>query len=185
MSSDELTGWLLSFGFLFLLIFIPYKLIMHFGIGYDPEIAIDNYSPVPVSIYLDDEFWLDVPISTDLKTNSLDNEMYSIDEGSHIIKIKNNSTILQEYEINVEKRHSYVLNVLNACGYNSGRADYRSWPSSGGMSSAGTYESFIEVGDYDHCTISMFSKPVEKLRVRKGTTVTKCYIYRARIFDYN
>lgn len=180
--ANAFTAIILYAFLIFVFIGLPISLYLEQGVGYDPEIAIDNYSSSDVKIYLDNEFWMKVPVSRNLRTNSLDNETFSIDEGKHNIKIRSNSILLDEFSIDVEKRYSYVINILNACSYKKGRAEYHKEPRKAPKYEKNTSNSIIEVGSYDEGMVFMFSGPPESIKASRGSSgeVIK-YIYRDKL----
>jgi hypothetical protein len=117
--------------FVFLQGYIVFFPIYYFFSPNYPEICIDNYSNKIVNIYIDDELWLEgVPVSSNLKENSLDNDFYSIEAGSHYIAIKDiNGSVLQETKILAEENRHYVLNILNKVNYLTGTGPVSSNPS--------------------------------------------------------
>lgn len=183
---DYHKGDITLFFVVILFCYIPWRIIERFAIDWDSKIAIDNYSTIPVKIYIDDEFWVEVPNSTNIKTNSLKNKLFSLDEGEYNIKISSiDKSKNQEFKISVKDNNYYVINVFNSVVYDLGTARYRDSrrPSYTSMKSSENVnnESFIKVGNEKNNDIFMFMNPPKKTC---KTCRSKDYIIRKNLLFY-
>ena len=121
---DRVRGIFYWLGCLGVLSIIP--IILYFEqLPENPKICIDNYTREDVKVYVDGRFWLDVPKSDNLISNSLFNQLYDIDPGEHIITVESsNKDVMQKLNIEVEEDKIYVLNILKLVTYEKGFASY-------------------------------------------------------------
>ena len=152
--------------FIMMIGYLPYLVLDRYWINWDPEIAIDNYSTEYVSIYVDGEFWMEVPPSKNLMENSLGNKLYNLNEGKHFIKIISNENKVknQKFTIEIKDNHYYVINVFRVVIYEYGTARYSSdiYSSRTRSTKENANSSFIDVGNEKNYRVSMFARPLKK-----------------------
>ena len=175
---------LVKFSFLTFLIVTTFYVIgfpIYYFLNDENGICIDNYSEYEVDIYIDGNIWIkNVPSSTNLSYNSLENRFYEIEEGNHSFEIRNRGRKLQEGSLSINDDDKYILNVLGKVTYKDGRVGY-------GSDAFGTYSKehkktfFMLKKRYDY----IFESPPKSMYVRSyKASSKKYYIVRSQV-HYN
>ena len=139
-----------------------------------PKIHIDNYTGVDVTINLNNKDWIDVKHSNTMYYNSIKNKAKKIKAGKHLITIKSNNKIIDEFEIEIEDGDKYyMLNVGNVMTYEYGKAVYGNRRFSPAPSHI--RKNFFYMGS---SSTYFFKSPPNSVKLRSGLGSTREYFKR-------